>query len=87
MWRKRVTLGINLRCINYNEVDVHQLKDENMQPVKGRKKRKLEESKRLRVDGKAREALEKAEGSPLVEACAVTQCNEFSISCWLCQPP
>ena len=49
----------------YNEVDVHQLKDENSQ-LRG-EKIKLEESlaqekaKRLRVDKKAREALEKAE--------------------------
>ncbi|CAH3115052.1 unnamed protein product [Pocillopora meandrina] len=51
--------------VYYNEVDVHQLKDENSQ-LRG-EKRKLEESlvqekaKRLRVDEKAREALEKAE--------------------------
>ena len=49
----------------YNEVDVHQLKDENSQ-LRG-EKIKLEESlvqekaKRLRVDKKAREAIEKAE--------------------------
>ena len=49
----------------YNEVDVHQLKDENSQ-LRG-EKIKLQESlvqekaKRLRVDKKAREALEKAE--------------------------
>ena len=51
--------------VYYNEVDVHQLKDENSQLR--REKRKLEESlvqekaKRLRVDEKAREALEKVE--------------------------
>ncbi|RMX37378.1 hypothetical protein pdam_00026038, partial [Pocillopora damicornis] len=51
--------------VSYNEVDVHQLKDENSQLR--REKIKLEESlvqekaKRLRVDKKAREALEKAE--------------------------
>ena len=51
--------------VYYNEVDVHQLKDENSQ-LRG-EKIKLEESlvqekaKRLRVDKKAREALEKAE--------------------------
>ena len=51
--------------VYYNEVDVHQLKDENSQ-LRG-EKRKLEESlvqekaKRLRVDEKAREALEKDE--------------------------
>ena len=51
--------------VYYKEVDVHQLKDENSQ-FRG-EKRKLEESlvqekaKRLRVDEKAREALEKAE--------------------------
>ena len=50
--------------VYYNEVDVHQLKDENSQ-LRG-EKIKLEESlvqekaKRLRVDKKAREALEKA---------------------------
>ena len=51
--------------VYYNEVDVHQLKDENSQ-LRG-EKIKLEESlvqekaKRLRVDKNAREALEKAE--------------------------
>ena len=51
--------------VYYNEVDVHQLKDENSQ-LRG-EKIKLEESllqekaKRLRVDKKSREALEKAE--------------------------
>ena len=51
--------------VYYNEVDVHQLKDENSQ-LRG-EKIKLEESlvqekaKRLRVDKKAREAIEKAE--------------------------
>ena len=51
--------------VYYNEVDVHQLKDENSQ-LRG-EKIKLEESlvqekaKRLRVDKKAREAIEKVE--------------------------
>ena len=51
--------------VYYNEVDVHQLKDENSQ-LRG-EKIKLEESlvqekaKRLRVDKNAQEALEKAE--------------------------
>ena len=51
--------------VYYNEVDVHQLKDENSQ-LRG-EKIKLEESlvqekaKRLRVDKNAQEALQKAE--------------------------
>ena len=50
------------------------------------RKRKLEESliqekaKQLRVDEKAREALEKVEESPLIEACTVTNVINFLIS-------
>ena len=51
--------------VYYNEVDVHQLKDENSQlrgeKIKSEESLVQEKAKRLRVDKNAREALEKAE--------------------------
>ena len=65
--------------VYYNEVDVHELKNENNRL--GGEKRALEESlvqeeaKRLRVDEKARQALETAEkkGVSQEKVCAISQ--------------